>query len=287
MTIPNITVLMPVHGEAPYLEQAIDSVLSQTCAEFELLIVFDRPEQKTLATVEKFRSNDKRIRSIHSTTQGISAALNLGLAHTNTLLVARLDCDDVMERERLEKQESILRDERIVCVGSQLRIMDENGGTLRYTHYPTKHFEIESSLRIRNVVAHPSVMFKKSAVNLAGGYRSEFNGSEDYDLWIRLSRIGRIVNMNRPFTNYRLHQNQASARNKEIQTQLDAKVRKNNYTKLRHKPGLASALLINKAINVSGVTRIGLMTLAVIKSPSTVIKFLVWQYIPEVFSNDK
>jgi cellulose synthase/poly-beta-1,6-N-acetylglucosamine synthase-like glycosyltransferase len=283
----NTTVLMPVHGDAPYLAQAINSVLAQTKKEIELLIVFDRPGQQAVETVEKFQSADERIRSIHSTAPGISAALNYGFVHSNTPFIARLDCDDVMHHERLERQESILLDEGVVCVGSQLRIMDVNGRTVRYTHYPTRYFEIESSLRIRNVVAHPSVMFRKKAVIDAGGYRSEFNGSEDYDLWIRLSRIGRIVNINQVLTDYRIHQNQTSSRNKETQLQLDANVRKSNFTRLKDKPGLVSALLINEAINSSGISRISRMILATFANPLVVISFLTWQFVPEVFSNDK
>ncbi len=287
MKLLNTTVLMPVHGEAPYLNQAIDSVLTQTKKELELLIVFDRPGQQAVKIVEKYQSEDKRVRSIHSTSPGISAALNYGLLQTHTPFIARLDCDDVMHHERIERQESILLDERVVCVGSQLRIMDVNANTVRYTHYPTRHFEIESSLRIRNVVAHPSVMFRKNAVIDAGGYRPEFNGSEDYDLWIRLSRIGRIVNINQAFTNYRIHQNQTSSKNKEIQLQLDANVRESNFTRLRDKPGMLSAFLINEAINSSGISRISRMILATFANPLVVIRFLIWQFIPEVFSNDK
>jgi glycosyltransferase involved in cell wall biosynthesis len=287
MKIPNTTVLMPVHGEAPYLDQAIKSVLVQTRKEFEFLIVFDRPGPQAVETVEKFQYEDERIRSIYSISPGISAALNYGLLQSHTPFIARLDCDDVMHPERLERQESILQDERVVCVGSQLRIMDVNGNTFRYTHYPTRHFEIASSLRIRNVVAHPSVMFRKYVVINAGGYRPEFNGSEDYDLWIRLSRIGRIVNINHAFTNYRIHQNQTSSKNKEIQVQLDANVRESNFTRLRDKPGMLSALLINEAINSSGISRISRMILASFANPLVVISFLTWQFIPEVFSNDK
>jgi glycosyltransferase involved in cell wall biosynthesis len=240
-----------------------------------------------VATIEKFQAIDQRIRIVHSTTPGISAALNLGITEANTNLIARLDCDDVMEPERLEIQESVLRDERIVCVGSQIRIMDHSGRTVRYTHYPTKYAAIRSSLRIRNVVAHPSVMSRKSSIGLAGGYRSEFNGAEDYDLWIRLSRIGRIVNIALPLTNYRIHENQVSSRNKEIQTHLDANVRRNNYRKLMDKPGLISALLINEAISKSGIKRMFRMVLATCINPFAVTKFLIWQYIPEVFSNDR
>jgi glycosyltransferase involved in cell wall biosynthesis len=287
MKSPKTTVLMPVYGEAPYLNEAIRSVLAQTRKELELLIVFDRPDRHAIDTVKKFENSDDRIRSIYSSTPGISAALNLGISQSNTALIARLDCDDVMDPERLEKQESVLQDESIVCAGSQLRIMDQNGITIRYTHYPTSTSAIKSSLRIRNVVAHPSVVFRRTAIDIAGGYRSEFNGAEDYDLWIRLSRIGHILNMGEPLTSYRIHKNQASARNKEIQIQLDANVRMDNFRKFTDKPGLVSALLINRAINSSGVRRMKDMVLAAFINPLVVSRFVIWQYVPEAFSNDR
>jgi O86/O127-antigen biosynthesis beta-1,3-galactosyltransferase len=287
MKNPDTTVLMPVHGLAPFLNEAIRSVLAQTRRELELLIVFDRPHQSAIDAVKEFQKVDHRIRSIHSTTPGISAALNLGISQSNTTLIARLDCDDVMEAERLEKQEFVMHDESIVCAGSQLGIMDSNGINIRYTHYPTGSTSIKASLRIRNVVAHPSVIFRKAAFELAGGYREQFNGSEDYDLWIRLSRIGRIVNIDQVLTKYRVHDNQASGKNKEIQIKLDADVRLINFNKLTDKPGLNSALFINKAIHSSQIQRIKYMVLAILNNPFTVGRFLIWQYIPEVFSNDR
>jgi glycosyltransferase involved in cell wall biosynthesis len=287
MKTPNTTVLMPVHGEARYLDEAISSVLSQTSKNFELLIVFDRPDFEAIQIVERYQKMDSRVRSVHSTTPGISSALNLGLSESKAELIARLDCDDVMDSKRVEKQELFFLDEQVVCVGSQLRIMDQHGTTVRFTHYPSNSFALKSSLRIRNVVAHPSVMLRKKAVNFVGGYRSEFNGAEDYDLWIRLSRIGQIVNIPEPLTNYRLHENQTSGRNKDFQVKLDANVRRDNYKRLKDKPGLMSALLINEAINRSGMKRINRMALAALVNPLAVAKFLMWQYFPEVFSNDR
>jgi hypothetical protein len=192
-----------------------------------------------------------------------------------------------MEKDRLEKQETILQDEKVVCVGSQMRIMDRFGSTIRHTHYPTKFNEIKSSLRIRNVIAHPSVMYKKSAVEHVGGYRSEFNGSEDYDLWIRLSNVGQLVNLNESLTNYRIHENQASSKNKAIQIQLDANVRQRNFSKLRDKPGLLSAYLINEAINSFGIQRVYRMITATLVNPIVVLRFLIWQFLPEVIANEK
>ena len=282
-----VTVLMPVHGFAPYLDQAIESVLRQTINELEILIIFDRPHIKTVNVLDEYQTRDDRIRSAFSTTPGISAALNFGLSLTSTDLVARLDCDDVMDESRLEKQLLIMRNDRIVCVGSQLRIIDQDNREIRFTHYPTTPSSIKSSLRIRNVVAHPSVMYKKRAVDLAGGYRSEYNGAEDYDLWIRLSKIGQIVNMAEPLTNYRMHKNQYSRKNSHLQRKLDGDVRQNNFRQLRERPGLASALLINLAIGSSGLRRVGYLGLAMLLNPITVIKFIIWQAIPEVLSNGK
>lgn len=286
MTKPKICVLMPVHGTAPFLDQAIESVLVQSINDFELLIIFDRPHQDAVSTVERYKSVDPRIFTSFSMSPGISAALNLGLAQSKAALIARLDCDDVMEKNRLQEQEAILENENIVCVGTQMRIMNKNGNTVRYTHYPTRSFPVKSSLRIRNVVAHPSVMYRRTAVNLVGGYRSEFNGAEDYDLWIRLSKIGRIVNINKPLTNYRIHDNQASGKNKEIQNRLDSEVRSSNFVKLLDKPGLISAKLINEAINSSGLKRMTHITFAGFINPIVVARFLMWQVIPEVLSHD-
>jgi glycosyltransferase involved in cell wall biosynthesis len=286
MKIPLVSVLMPIHGRTPFLKEAIESVLSQTYSDLHLVIIFDRPDENARKIVNEFELKDSRVMSFNSENPGISNALNLGIEQTTSPFLARIDCDDLMEKNRVEIQiKCLANEEAIVCIGSQLQIIDSTGAELRLTHYPTESNSIEKSLKIRNVIAHPSVMYRREAVFAAGLYRSEFNGAEDYDLWLRLAKIGKIINIQTPLTKYRIHNNQFSYANRSQQIYLDSRVRDANSTEgIFNKLELFCALQINLAIAARGFSRLLHAALALLVVPHLFIHFLIYQVRPEVTS---
>jgi glycosyltransferase involved in cell wall biosynthesis len=207
----SVTVLIPVHGEAPYLQDAVESVINQDHDQWELLLVLDRPD-KTLSTIsEELGRRDERIKSIVSPGSGIVDALNFGLANAKFDLIARLDSDDLMMPARLTNQVlTISKSEQIACVGSQMSYIDEAGRTLGCSSYPLSHQKIKRHLLYQNCLGHPSVMFRKKAVISLGGYRKILTGVEDYDLWLRLSRKFILTNSELQLTRYRISNNQYS-----------------------------------------------------------------------------
>jgi glycosyltransferase involved in cell wall biosynthesis len=188
MAKARVSVLMPVRRpRLDWLRQAIDSVLSQTYGDFELIVVVDdaTPLDDFLGTF-----NDQRIRQVHlSHMPGLPAALNRGLAEANGTLIARLDADDECEPQRLSEQLAMFEhDPRLVVAGSQLSIIDEQGRVFAQRHYPSTHEAIVRTMQIHNAIAHPSVMFRRDVVVDAGGYPPR--PMEDYDLWCTLVRMG-------------------------------------------------------------------------------------------------
>src|SRR4051812_44490454 len=99
---PKVTVLMPAYNADKYIEDGISSVLSQTFTNFELLIINDGSTDNTLKVIESIR--DKRIVVISQENKGVSAALNLGLAHARAPYIARFDADDICLPNRLKVQ---------------------------------------------------------------------------------------------------------------------------------------------------------------------------------------
>ena len=105
---PKVSVIMPVYNGEKYLRAAIDSILGQTFTDFELLVINDGSEDKTVSIVESYQ--DKRIRLIHN--EGnlrIVATLNIGLDLARGEYVARMDCDDISMPTRFEKTGSVFR----------------------------------------------------------------------------------------------------------------------------------------------------------------------------------
>lgn len=227
-----ISVLMPVHGSGVYLESAIKGVLSQTHAALELLVIFDRPSTECREIVERFQSIDSRVRVIESIYPGISVALNLGLSKSSHEYVARIDADDVMLPIRLSVQANFLTAFPLIdCVGSQVSLIGETILSPVKTCYPERPLDISKALSIRNVIAHPSVVYRKSKVVEVGCYREEYNGAEDYDLWLRLDNGKNLANIHDVLTLYRVHEDQVTAKNSKIQLELDSKVRCGNQNK--------------------------------------------------------
>src|ERR1700755_1199399 len=106
-TNPMITVLMPAYNAEHYIAEAIASVLQQTYANFELVIVNDGSTDGTRNIIKTFR--DPRIKLIDQANMGVAAALNTGLGHARAPYIARFDADDICYPERLEKQLDFLQ----------------------------------------------------------------------------------------------------------------------------------------------------------------------------------
>jgi glycosyltransferase involved in cell wall biosynthesis len=221
-----ISVVLPCHGSLPYIQETISSLLAQTFDDFEVILVNDRVALSDLDFVLSLRKLDSRFQIVKSIGEGISNALNTGITTSNSNLIARIDADDVMDSERLKVQfREMQLNNRVSCMGSQLKIVNESGDLLRYTNFPTSSREISEMMKLRNVVAHPSVLFRKEAVTRVGSYRSFFDGAEDYDLWLRLLRSGEIMNLKQPLTSYRIHPTQETAKNRDVQQEMDSLTR--------------------------------------------------------------
>ena len=208
---PLISLLIPIHGLAPYLEQTLESVDAITYKNLEILLILDRASTSATKISVNFCEKGSNRYVLESTTPGISAALNLGIAKSKGLYVARLDSDDKLDPERISRQVIEFQyDEKLVLVGTQMQIIDADNVFIRKTVYPIKSNAIKNLLPIRNCIGHPTVMFRKNASQRVGGYRSEFDGAEDLDLWLRLAPLGKFKNIDMPLTYYRISDNQAS-----------------------------------------------------------------------------
>jgi glycosyltransferase involved in cell wall biosynthesis len=219
-----VTILIPNLNGARYLSQALDSCLAQTYP-CEIIVVDNGSKDESLRILHSYSSRFPRIKVMNCSEIGISAALNLGLTAINTDYICRLDADDFMEPDRVQIQQQYLRDHPDVqIVGSQVNYVDENGLRLGMSKYPSGIQEVKNAFALINPVAHPSVMIRKSAIIATQGYRSEFDGAEDFELWLRILEIGPINNLDYSLTNYRVHQSQESV--KKNLYGVESKVRK-------------------------------------------------------------
>lgn len=205
---------MPVRDGAPYLEEAVQSVLAQTFDDYELLVVDDGSTDSTAAILEQLAARDARVRVVRQPALGIVPALNRGIADARGIFVARMDADDVSLPNRFIDQLSFLeRNPSVVLVGSSIELFQSASTVVTTIEHPTEPSSVAARLEVANCIAHPTVFFRTDAVRDVGGYRSMFGHAEDYDLWLRLADGWKLANLPEPLLRYRVHPSQLTGRN--------------------------------------------------------------------------
>ncbi|AGL16323.1 glycosyltransferase [Actinoplanes sp. N902-109] len=206
-----ITVLMPIAPGAAWLGEAAGSLLAQTHDAWELVAVLDGECAQNRAVLDDPRLRG-RVRTVALPAgSGLVRALNTGLAAARTDLVARFDADDVCEPHRFAVQTGWLRERpEVVLVGSPATLIDEHSRPVGAKRVPVGTDRVHRRLRWRNIIVHPSVVFRRAAVLAVGGYDAACRYGEDYHLWLRLARTGRLDNVAEPLVRYRIHPGQYS-----------------------------------------------------------------------------
>lgn len=203
MTKPKISIVMPVYNGQKYLRVAIDSILSQTLTDFEYIIIDDGSTDNTKKILSSY--SDPRIVVItHPKNLGIVKSLNEGLVRSKGIYIARMDADDISVPDRLEQQYRYMSEntDAVVCAGN-IQSINENGQAISGSWWTKESPLIEWSLIWGNVIPHPTVMLKKSA--LPKDMYRDYKYAEDYDLWLRMSGKGQIVRLDDVLVYYRLH----------------------------------------------------------------------------------
>ena len=219
MSIPRITVAMSVFDNAPYLAEAIQSIIDQSFGDFEFLIVDDGSRDDSGVIIDRFAAADSRIRPIHQSNRGLIASLNRIVAEARTPLIARMDGDDVALPERFGAQLAFL-DTRadIGVLGTGCWIIDEAGiVSRRLFDNVTDPDAVLADLKNGPPLCHPSVMMRTDVVRAVAGYHRAYRHCEDYDLWLRLSERTRMANLPDRLLNYRHSAAQVSSRHALVQ----------------------------------------------------------------------
>lgn len=226
---PIISVIMPVYNQRPsYLSIAIESILNQTLADFEFLIVDDcSTEKDCVDLLKKYQIQDSRIRIIRNTQNcGVAKSLNNGIAHSSAPIIARMDSDDIALPMRLEKQYFFLKEnESVDLLGCWAHIIDEHGHITGIHKSPVTENEIRSSALVTNPIMHPTWMFRKSLVDTEGGYSESSPSTEDYEFILRIANRKNIRNLPEILFHYRFNPNGVSYSKNKYQELESLKLR--------------------------------------------------------------
>jgi glycosyltransferase involved in cell wall biosynthesis len=222
MPPPQISVVMPVWNGERYLREAVDSILAQTFADFEFIVVDDGSTDATTEILASY--HDPRLRSFRLDHAGIVVALNSGIAQARGGWIARQDADDVSKPDRLEKQRAALnRNPGAVLCYTGARFFGE-GSPPKRLHFPRTRSLLALELCSQCPITHSTVLFRKQSFLEAGGYRPEERHAEDFSLWGRMLELGDFAGLPENLLDYRCHVQSVTKQNYETQMALAVKI---------------------------------------------------------------
>ncbi len=211
---PMVSVIMPVYNTAPFLKEAIESVLTQSFSDYEFLIIDDASTDGSLDIIKNFK--DERIKIIlNENNLGIIATRNKGLELAKGKYIAKMDSDDVSLPSRFEKQVDFLeKHPEVAIVASKLSLINENGIDKGYWHediHATSAEEIKRTMPVINCVGQSTVMMRADIVKKTG-YNKNYKYNEDWGLWLDVLNAGyQIAKLDEVLVRYRVHSNSSSS----------------------------------------------------------------------------
>ena len=210
---------MSAHNSDKYIGKAIESILSQDFTDFEFIIIDDGSFDNTYRILADFQKKDNRIHIIKNESNiGLAVSLNKGIKIARGEYVARQDADDVSMRNRISRQSEFLEQNKdISMVGTFYEILGKDDKLLYEIRLPCWDAEIKEYLKSVNCFCHGSVMFRKSALEKIGFYPEQYRCSQDYALWLKMSKGCKFANIPEFLYKLNLHEKATSVKNKSEQ----------------------------------------------------------------------
>jgi glycosyltransferase involved in cell wall biosynthesis len=198
-SLPDISIVMSVYNGADRLRDTMESVLSQEGVSFEFIVIDDGSTDGSAVVLDNYARHDARVQILHQENQGLTRALITGCGLARAKYIARQDAGDISLPNRLRLQKAILDQHEdcafVSCWTTTIGPVDEYLLTRKGRARASSPIRILSKKEERWGVIdgpthHGSVMFRREAYVMAGGYRAAFYYAQDWDLWYRLAALG-------------------------------------------------------------------------------------------------
>lgn len=194
-----VSVVLTSYNKEKYIRQAIESVLRQTYDDFELIIVDDGSSDNSTSIIEEYKMKDRRIKTFYfEKNKGIPSAHNKGISLARGDYLAMMDCDDYWDYRKLEKQVQVLEnnDEYGACF-TWINVVDENGEKVSSNKCECRDLMWNSENHTQGEwlrlfftegckLGNPSILIRRTLINLIGGYSAGLRQLQDYELFVRI-----------------------------------------------------------------------------------------------------
>lgn len=212
---PLVSVYITCHNYGSYVDTAIQSVLNQTCQDFELIIIDDGSTDNSREIIKSYEDNP-RIHIIFQENKGLNATNNVAIKHAKGKYITRLDADDYFEPEALGVMTSILEsDPALGLVFPDYYYIDPEGNRIGAHR---RHF-FDDEVTLYDQPAHGAcTMVRLAYLKKLGGYDESFTCQDGFELWIKFITFYKVTNINRPLFSYRKHETSLSTNQNHILT---------------------------------------------------------------------
>lgn len=222
-----VTVLLTVYNRKS-VKNTIDSILNQSFENFELLIIDNASDDGTFELLMEYSEQDERVTVVRNEkNMGQTYSLHKGMDIAQGEYIARIDADDLMIRDRLEKQVAFLDEnpEYGLC-GTWVQFITDDDRLAFLVRMPSTDSGFRTVQRVSCGAYHPSVMMRKETLDK---YKIKYNEkllmAEDYDMWRQIAKVSKVMNIPEALTLYRRGTNNDSEKNRDITRKEDVLVR--------------------------------------------------------------
>lgn len=229
--IPRVSVFMPVYNSEKYLAETLDSLLSQTFREFEIILADDGSMDKTLEIAKSYQAHDSRVKVLSLPHAGEVATRNEAIKHAtpNSKYLMNHDSDDISLSTKLERLVEYLdKHSDIAIVGCFAEYFDDDG-----THKGRPSIEwmpdrIRETFGEVNSMINSAALIRRAVFDKVGGYREEYRSVDDYDFFARALLAGfQLANIPEVLHKIRLHPDSIGSTRPQLQESLAKKIRSN------------------------------------------------------------
>jgi len=220
-TLPLVSILIPVYNGSLYLGETIASIKKNSYSNYEIILVDDGSTDESKRLCAAFVKKDSRIKFYSFTkNQGMTRVLNFGIRKAKGKYIARLNQDDLIVTNRLEKQVKFLEaNSEYVAIGGQIVLFTEDNPHFATVNFPLTDKEIRKKWLMLSPFSDPTVMYQKKAVLKTSGYSQFFWPADDVHMWYQLGKLGQLANLPDVLTKVRWHKDCGSIKKHRRQMQ--------------------------------------------------------------------
>lgn len=213
-----VSIILPTYNGAKWISKAIESVMSQSLSDWELIVIIDGSIDNTLEITNRYAVRDSRIIVMtNDINLGLVKTLNKGISEANGEYIARIDDDDIwIDKDKLKKQIEFLNNNHDYgLVGTDFEIFSENNKLNKYFVIKITDADIRRNILSFNPFCHSSIVFRKDILKKIGQYNDKLKYTEDWDLWLRIGSVTMMRNISDVTVQY-LNRNGMSKKNTKI-----------------------------------------------------------------------